>query len=121
MDDNMSKSMNIFLWVLQVLFGFYYVVGGLYMMQNYKMLASAWAMTLPAVFWMILSILEIIFALGLVLPGIFWTHRPAAISAIGLAVISLSGSVLYSAYAGVGFLWALVPAIFLAFIAYGRW
>lgn len=118
-----SKQMNILLWVLQILLAFYFMTGGIYMVNHYKILANVWALnTLPQPAWMVIGVLQILFSLGLVLPGVVRMFRKLTpISAVGLAIISLLGSTLYVAYAGSGILWAVVPAIVLAFVAYERW
>ena len=115
--------MNILLWVLQILLALYNIVGGIYMVNNYKILANVWALnTLPKPVWIALGLLQVLFALGLILPvagRVF--HKLTPISAVCLAVISLLGILLYVAYAGFpGILWAVVPAILAAFVAYGR-
>jgi hypothetical protein len=114
--------MNILLWVLQILLALYYLVGGMYMANHYKILANESALnSLPATAWIALAMLQILFAIGLVLPGVVRKFRKLIpISAAGLVIISLLGSALYVAYAGSGILWAIVPAILLAFIVYGR-
>jgi hypothetical protein len=108
--------MNILLWVLQILLVLYNLIGGIYMINNFEMLANAWALNaLPRPAWMVIGLLQIVFALGLLWPKL----TPSA--AIGLAVISLLGMALYVAYAGFpGIVWAVVPAMLAAFVAYGR-
>lgn len=108
--------MNILLWVLQILLALYSIIGGLYMINNYEMLANAWALSsLPKPAWLVLGIIQILLAIGLVLPKL------TIISAIGLVVISLMGLALYAAYAGFpGLLWGVGPAILFALVAYGR-
>ena len=71
---------------------------------------------------MALGVLQVLFALGLVLPGaVRVLPKLTPISAACLVVISLLGLALYGAYAGFpGILWAVVPAILAAFVAYGR-
>ena len=114
--------MNILLWLLQILLALWNTTGGVYMVNNYEKLAKVWALdALPKPVWIILGALEILFALGLVLPGaIKVLPKLTPISAVCLAVISLLGIALYVAYAGSGILWALVPAVLAAFVAYGR-
>lgn len=114
--------MNIVLWVLQGVFAAWTITGALYMMNHYEELASMWALTtLPSFAWTLLGILEILFALGLVVPGILKkSPRITVFSAWGLTVIFLLGIILYSAYTGSGILWAVVPALVTAFIAYKR-
>ena len=115
--------MNILLWVLQILLALWNIIGGIYMANNYKLVANEWALNaLPKPAWIALGVLQVLFALGLVLPGALkvWP-KLTPISALCLAVISLCGIALYAAYAGFpGLLWALVPAILAAFVAYER-
>ncbi|HEX8923414.1 MAG TPA: DoxX family protein, partial [Patescibacteria group bacterium] len=103
-----NKATNIVLWILQVLFALYFVSGGLFMMNNYKILAGAKALSLlPHVFWILLGVAEIVLATGLVLPGLLkLSAKLTWISAAGLALISLLGIGLYPAYRGIGILWA---------------
>jgi len=118
----MSKPMNILLWVLQILLAFYNAVGGIYMIGHYKILAYLWIVNaLPAPAWVALGVLQVLFALGLVLPGSrLKLPKFTPISAVGLAIISLLGSMLYDAYAGSGMIWVVVPAALLTFVAYER-
>ena len=71
---------------------------------------------------MTIGILQVIFALGLVLPGMVGMFpKLIPISAIYLSVNALLGCALFAKYAGFpGMLWGVVPAILLAFVAYGR-
>lgn len=117
-----SKGMNIILWVLQIALGFYMITGGIYMMGHYQELAKGWTLNvLPNPFWMILGMLQILLALGIILPGIIKKyHKLISISAGGLILISLLGIALYVAYEGLGILWGLIPAIIAGFVAYGR-
>ncbi len=114
--------MNILLWVLQILLAFWNMVGGIYMINNYEKLARVWALNaFPEPAWMALGVLQALFALGIVLPGaVRVLPKLTPISAACLAVISLLGIALYVAYAGLGILWGVVPAILAAFVAYGR-
>ena len=115
--------MNVLLWVLQILLTLWNMIGAIYMVNNYENLAKVWALNaLPKPAWMALGVLQALFALGLVLPGVVREFpKLIPISAACLAVISLLGIALYVAYAGFpGILWAVVPAILAAFVAYGR-
>lgn len=115
--------MNIILWILQVLLAFWNITGAIFMAQNYTDLAQDWAGTsLPQPFWIALSAIQIIFSLGLIIPGIFRRGPKATpVSAIGLIVISLLGIVIYEGYTGFpGVLWGLIPAVLYCFVAYGR-
>lgn len=111
-------------WVFRIVLAFYFITGALYMITNYSELAAPWALTsLPSGTWTILGILQIIFAVILVLPSKIRIHfRQTSLAAYALAIISLLGSFLYIAYAGFpGILWALVPASLLLFIGHQKW
>lgn len=118
----MNKKTNILIWILQILMALYFLAGGTYMLGHYKILANPSALNfLPGPFWSIIGVLQILFALGLVLPGAFRMFpKITPVSAIGLTVVSLLGIVLYSAYTGSGILWAILPALLTASIAYKR-
>ena len=99
------------------------LTGSVYMRGNYTDLASVWALeTLPAIFWTGLGITQIILAIGMLISVKNNSLRKFATpSALGLAVIFLSGIVLYSSYVGIfGVLWAIIPAALFGFIAYKR-
>ncbi len=116
--------MNMLLWGLQILFALWMAVGAGYMMTHYRELANASALSsIPEPAWLALGVLQIAFAIGLVLPtSIGVPPMLAPLSAVGLAVISLLGLVLYTAYAGFpGAIWAVLPAVLAAAIAYARW
>ena len=115
--------MNILLWVLQILLALWNMIGAIYMVNRYEDLDKVSALNaLPKPAWIALGVLQALFALGLVLPGaVRKLPKLIPISAACLAVISLLGIALYVAYAGFpGILWAVVPAILAAFVAYGR-
>lgn len=115
--------MNILLWVVQILLALWNTIGGIFILSNHEMVAKGWAVrVLPKPAWMALGVLQVLFALGLVVPGAFRVlPKLTPISAVGLGVISLLGLALYVSYAGFpGILWAVVPALLAAFVAYGR-
>ena len=114
--------MNILLWTLQILLALWNIIGGIYTLMNYEQLKSAWAMNLPKPVWLIIGGLQVLFALGLVLPGVFGASpNITPTSASYLALNSLLGCVLFAQYAGFpGMLWGVIPAALAAFVAYGR-
>lgn len=76
---------------------------------------------LPGPVWMALGVLQILFAVVLVIPGSN-QRKLNSIAAAGLAVLSVSGLALYTQYQGFpGILWGVIPAILAAFVAYKRW
>jgi hypothetical protein len=115
--------MNILLWVLQILLALWNIIGGSFMLNNYEKLANTWALnSFPKPVWIALGTLQILFSIGLILPGTSGVlHKLISISAACLTVISLLGIVLYTQYSGFpGILWGLIPAILAAFVAYKR-
>jgi hypothetical protein len=107
--------MNILLWVLQIGLALWNLTGAGYMISHYQNLANAWALgALPGPVWVVYGVLEIVFALGLLMPKL------VSGAAIGLAVLVLLGCALFTQYTGAGLLWAFVPAILLGFVAYKR-
>jgi DoxX-like family len=116
--------MNILLWVLQILLAVWNMIGGVYVAMNYDKIANAWALSaFPKPAWMAFGVLQALFALGLVLPGaVRVLPKLPPIAAACLTVQTLWGIALYVQYAGFpGILWALVPGLLAAFVAYGRW
>lgn len=114
--------MNIILWVLQVLLGLWEAVGGIYVISNYDKIADEWALkALSGPLWIVIGVVQILFAIGLLLPGAKF-RKTNSIAASLLALLSLLGLALYSQYAGFpGILWGVVPALLAAFVAYKRW
>jgi hypothetical protein len=108
--------MNILLWVLQVLLALWNLIGGSFVIMNFEKIGNPWALgsfSQPA--WVGLGAIQVFYALGLLWP------KTAALAAVVLALVSLSGLAIYTQYAGFpGLLWGVVPALLLAFVAYGR-
>lgn len=114
--------MNILLWILQFVLAFWNVSGGLFMLNNYQLIAQNWALnSLPREFWIILAILQVIFAIGVLLPSkINSVYKINIISAVVLALISVLGLSLYNSYQGRGIFWGLIPTFIALFVAYQR-
>lgn len=114
------KFMKLFTKIVQGLIALYTLTGAAYMMGNYEDLATVQALTsLPSYFWIGLGSIQILFALILISALFFKRAQAHAFnSAIGLAGLSLLGSVLYIAYVGTGILWAIAPAVIYGFIAH---
>lgn len=107
--------MNILLWILQIMLGLWNLIGGIYTFSNYEQLKGGWGTVLPASAWMLISLLQILFAIGLVLP------KFTPVAAMCLAVYAVMGCALFAQYAGFpGMLWGVVPAFLAALVAYGR-
>jgi hypothetical protein len=112
--------MNILLRVIQILLAVWNVTGGIYVVYNYEFIRGAWASALPSPAWTAFGVLQILFALGLVLPGAAG-RKLTPIAAGCLAVQSLSGCALFAKYSGFpGILWGVVPSVLAVFVVYGR-
>ncbi len=108
--------MNILLWVLQVLLALYYAMGGSWMLKN---IPAGWLKIMPRPVWMAIGFLQILLALGLVLPGLFGKTLLIPIAAIGVAAETLFVAALTRPKFQ-GLLWVLIPALLSLFVAYGR-
>jgi hypothetical protein len=103
--------MNILLWVLQILLALYYAMGGRYQL-NTKKLPRVWLNAWPEPVWISIGVLQILFAVGLVVPKI------TPIAAVCLVVQTLFVGVRFTKFPGL--LWLVVPALLALFVAYGR-
>jgi hypothetical protein len=115
--------MNILLWVLQILLALYAAMGGFWMVRTHDKLAGAGNHALPKSAWLMLGVLQILFALGLVVPGAAGVLPGlTAVAAICLAVEMVSTAAILKAKDlwSTGMLWAVVPSLIAAFVAYGR-
>lgn len=114
--------MNTLVKILQVLLGLWNITGGFYMTTHSQDLISPWAADFfPSYFWVLFGAIQILFSLGLIISvGKGPLRKLAPVSAIALAIIDLLGIAFYSTYTGSGLLWAIAPAILLAFIAYWK-
>ena len=107
--------MNILLWILQVLLALWNLIGGVYTFSHYENLKGGWGNNLPGAVWAAIAVLQVLFAVALVIPKL------APIGAVYIALNALLGCVLFAQYAGFpGLLWGVIPALLAAFVAYGR-
>jgi len=117
--------MNIFLWVLQILFGLYFIFIGFMHFSPPPGLPPmmAWMYELTPALHYFSGASEILGGLGLILPGIFKTRTQLVpLAASGLAVVML-GAVVYHISRGEmqNIFINLINAAILLFVAYGRW
>jgi hypothetical protein len=115
--------MNTLLWVLQIVLALYNVMGGFWTLKTADKLAATGNGALPKGAWTGLGMLQILFAFGLVLPGALGVmHGYTAIAAVCLAVLMVSTAAIVHSKAlmSSGMLWAIIPGILAAFVAYGR-
>ena len=108
--------MNILLWVLQVLLGGYYLMGGSWMMSK---VPPAWTKIMPKPFWVACGLLQALFAIGLVLPAVLGMPKLVSVSAVCVAVETLLVGVINKTKPK-GLLWILIPALLVLFVAYER-
>ena len=115
--------MNIFLWVLQGLLALHTAMGAIWKFSNAEQAVPS-LKAIPHGVWMALSVLELLCALGLLLPAL---HRPLASLAplaaacIALEMLAFCGLHLASGEANNGpMIYWLVVAAVCGFLAYGR-
>ncbi len=109
--------MNILLWILQIMLGFYYLMGGSWMLKN---IPPVWLKIMPKPAWMAVGLLQSLFAIGLVLPGALkMSPQLTPLAAIGGAVETVLVALLTKPKFQ-GMIWVLVPGLLVLFVAYGR-
>ena len=115
--------MNILLWVLQILLALHTIMGAVWKFSNSEQTVAS-LKALPHRVWLAMSVFELLFTLGLILPAF---NKPLAILApiaaacIAAEMVLFSGLHIYSGDANYGpMIYWLVVAAICAFIAYGR-
>ncbi|MBT3323496.1 MAG: DoxX family protein [Anaerolineae bacterium] len=117
--------MNIFLWVLQVLFGVYFLFIGVthFTLPPGLPAPMSWMYELsPALHWFS-GIAEILGGLGLILPGLTKIQtRLTPLAGLGLVLVML-GALTWHLQRGESqnIMFNVVLALIVGFIAYGRW
>ena len=115
--------MSKLLWVLQVLLAFVFVFAAVAkLMMSTADLEAAMTVPLPVAFVRLVSVLELLGAAGLLLPGLFRTRTQLVpLAAACLSLLMVGATAVTVASMGVGA--ALMPlalALLAAFVAYGR-
>lgn len=114
--------MNILLWALQILLALHTVVGAVWKFSNSEQTVTLKA--LPHGVWLALSVIEILCAVGLVLPALnkfLAILAPVAALVIAAEMLLFCGVHLSSGAADNNpIIYWLVVAVVCAFIAYGR-
>lgn len=113
--------MNVLLWILQVLLAALFLfAGGMKLALSADQLAGPVAM--PIWFLRFIGVVEVLGALGLLLPGIFRIRRGLTpLAACGLVILMIGATAV--AIIGGDVMTAVIPVIvglLAAFIAYGR-
>lgn len=116
--------MNIILWILQILFGLYFIGVGImhFIVPEGLPAQMSWMYDLPAWLHWVSGTAEILGGAGLILPGIFRIQtRLIPLAASGLALV-MAGAVIYHITRGeyTNIVLNIVNMAILAFIAYGR-
>ncbi len=116
--------MNIFLWTLQALLALHTLIGAVWKFKNTaeQTMPSLQAISLGA--WHALAIVEIILALGLIVPAFFApVSKLVPLSAIGIAAVMVAFCAIHLISGATAFgpmaYWLVVAAV-AGFIAYGR-
>jgi uncharacterized membrane protein len=117
--------MNALLWVLQILFGLYFLAVGVlhFILPEGLPELMGWMYELPETLHAIVGIAEIAGGIGLILPAITGV-LPGLVSwaALGLAVVMVGAAIWHAGRgetAQIGL--KVVNAVILLFIADGRW
>jgi len=116
--------MNILLWVLQVLAALLYLSSGVmkvFMFDKISQDVPSFG-ALPRKVWMALGILELVCAIGLIVPDAFhWLPQLTILAAAVLAVESLVFVWVHVKYREVSpTILSAVLGLLVAFVAYGR-
>lgn len=116
--------MNILLWVLQVLAGLLYGWSGVMKVFMFDEISGEVPSfgALPREAWMALGILELVCAVGLIVPAAFrWRPRLTVLAAAVLAIESLVFIWVHIRYDEIApMIFSGVLGLIMAFIAYGR-
>jgi uncharacterized membrane protein YphA (DoxX/SURF4 family) len=117
--------MNIILWVLQVVFGLFFLFVGVmhFVLPPNLPAMMGWMYELPSGLHGVSGILEILGGLGLILPGLFRTQtRLTPLAALGLVFVMIGAAVWHITRGELqNVVQNLVVAALLGFVAYGRW
>lgn len=117
--------MNITLWVLQILFGIYFIGVGImhFIVPEGLPAPMAWMYELPTALHVFSGSAEILGGLGLILPGLTKIQtRLTPLAAAGLVLVMVGAAGWHITRMEYGnIVNNLVIGLIVAFIAYGRW
>lgn len=113
--------MNIVLWIIQVLLALLFLFAGVTkLVLPIEQMTKQMAM--PGLFLRFLGVVEVLGALGLILPGLFRIKPDLTpLAAAGLVIVMIGATVLSLAMGVSAALIPLVTGLLLVFVAYGRW
>src|SRR5262245_14961587 len=116
-------TMNILLWVLQILLALHTVTGAVWKFFNSEQTVPSLS-AIPHGVWLAMSVFELLLAVCLVLPAFSKSLAilaPIAAACVAAEMLLFSGVHLYSGDPNYGpMVYWLVVAAICAFIAYGR-
>jgi len=122
MSQTTSRNTNRLLWTAQILLALLFLFAGTmkFVLPVEKM---AGPMGFSAAFIHFIGIVELLGALGLILPGVFRVATAlTSLAAAGLVIIMIGATTLTVISMGVvAALFPLVVGVFAAGVAYGRW
>jgi hypothetical protein len=113
--------MNIVLWIIQVLLALLFLfAGGVKLVLPIEEMTKQMAM--PGLFLRFLGVVEVLGALGLILPGLL-RIKPGLtpLAAAGLVIVMIGATVLSLKMGVSAALIPLVTGVLAAFVAYARW
>jgi len=116
------KGINVVLWVVQVLLALEFLLaGGIKLAMPIEAMAKQAGM--PGPFLRFIGVMELLGAIGLILPGILRIRTILTpLAAAGLVVIMIGATVImFRMNGGVQALTPAVVGVLAAFVAYGRW
>ena len=117
-----GKGINVVLWVIQTLLALLFLFsGGVKLAMPIEPMAKQAG--LPGTFLRFIAVMEVLGAIGLILPGILRIRTALTpLAAAGLVIIMIGATVIMFRVNGA--VQALTPAVvgvLAAFVAYGRW
>jgi uncharacterized membrane protein YphA (DoxX/SURF4 family) len=117
-----GKGINVALWVIQTLLALLFLFsGGVKLSMPIEPMAKQAG--LPGTFLRFIAVMEVLGAIGLILPGILRIRTfLTPLAAAGLVIIMIGATVIMFRVNGA--VQALTPAVvgvLAAFVAYGRW
>jgi putative oxidoreductase len=118
-----EETMNITLWVLQVLLALAFLAHGIMFLVPPPDIAAMMNAMLPRWFQVFLGVAEVLAAVGLTLPGLTRV-RPGLVpaAAVGIVIVMVSATVLHlvrSEFSAAATTFVLL--LMAGFVAYGRW
>jgi uncharacterized membrane protein YphA (DoxX/SURF4 family) len=113
--------MNIVLWIIQILLALLFLfAGGMKLVLPIEEMTKQMAM--PGLFLRFLGVVEVLGALGLILPGLL-RIKPGLtpLAAAGLVIVMIGATALSLKMGVSAALIPLVTGVLAAFVAYARW